>query len=408
MAMTNTSSLKKSNLLRIVQTIKALGPVSKPDIATATGLTGASVHNLVKELEGKGLVKEIGLSSSSGGRKASLYTFNSSCFYLIGFTATLNTMSTALYDLDFTTLYHNDVDFSLNGNSVESGITTMVEEVRKAVEVAAGMPGALLGVGVSVPGLVDYEKGVVIRLTNAPRWKNVPVRDILKRELGQSAVVDKDTNAALLHIRQTRTQASPVNAVFLSISHGIGAGLYLNGGIFRSNHGLAGEVGHLSVDSEGKLCNCGNRGCLELYISNRALYEKAKAILPSLDREMNCTDNCIETIAAAMEADGVAPMTLYEEASDRLARCIGDTIRMYDPDEVIIECAWLRRYEEIYLKLCASVFDNNNLIDRSAVTISLNTVEDIWVKGAASLVYDRQFSDYTSELMGFSSDSGEA
>lgn len=408
MAMTNTSSLKKSNLLRIVQTIKALGPVSKPEIAAATGLTGASVHNLVKELESKGLVKEIGLSSSSGGRKASLYTFNSSSFYLIGFTATLNTMSAALLDLDFNTLYHNAVDFSLNGNSVESGITTMVEEVRKAVEVAAGMPGTLLGVGVSVPGLVDYDKGVVIRLTNAPRWKNVPVRDILERELGQPAVIDKDTNAALLHIRQTRTQAAPVNAVFLSISHGIGAGLYLNGGIFRSNHGLAGEIGHLSVDGEGKLCNCGNRGCLELYISNRALYEKAKQMLPSLGREMRCTDECIETIALAMEKDGVSPMTLYKEASDRLARCIGDTIRMYDPDEVIIECAWLRRYEEIYRQLCESVFDTNNLIDRSDVNISLNTVEDIWVKGAASLAYDRQFSNYTSELMGFDGEIGEA
>ena len=398
--MTNTSSLKKSNLLRIVQTIKALGPVSKPEIAQATGLTGASVHNLVKELEGKGLVKEIGLSSSSGGRKASLYLFNSSCFYLIGFTATLNTMTTALYNLDFTTLYHRDVEFSLNGSSVESGITTMIEEVRKAVEVAAGMPGTLLGVGVSVPGLVDYTKGVVIRLTNAPRWKNVPVKDILERELHQSAVIDKDTNAALLHIRHSRTQASPVNAVFLSISHGSGAGLYLNGGIFRSNHGLAGEIGHLSVDSEGKTCNCGNHGCLELYISNRALYEKAKGMLPSLGRDMNYADNCIETIALAMEADGVSPETMYGEAVGRLARCVGDSIRMYDPDEVIIECAWLRRYEEIYRLLCESVFNNNNLIDRSDVNISLNTVEDIWVKGAASLAYDRQFSSYTSELMG--------
>jgi predicted NBD/HSP70 family sugar kinase len=189
--------------------------------------------------------------------------------------------------------------------------------------------------------------------------------------------------------------------VFLSISHGIGAGLYLNGGIFRSNHGLAGEIGHLSVDSEGKTCNCGNRGCLELYISNRALYERAKEMLPSLDRGMCYADNCIETIAAAMEKDGVSPSALYGEASDRLARCIGDTIRMYDPDEVIIECAWVRRYEEIYRQLCEAVFDNNNLIDRSDVTISLNTVENIWVKGAASLVYDKQFGSYTSELMGF-------
>lgn len=406
--MTNTSSLKKSNLLRIVQTIKALGPVSKPEIAAATGLTGASVHNLVKELESKGLVKEFGLSSSSGGRKASLYAFNSSCFFLVGVTATLNTMTAALYDLDFTPLYHNAVDFSLNGSSVESGITTMIEEARKAVEVASGMPGTLLGVGVSVPGLVDYEKGVVIRLTNAPRWKNVPVKDILERELGRPAVIDKDTNAALLHIRQSRIQASPVNAVFLSISHGIGAGLYLNGGIFRSNHGLAGEIGHLSVDGEGKLCNCGNRGCLELYISNRALYEKAKRMLPSLGREMHYADNCIETIARAMEKDGVSPMTMYHEAVGRLARCIGDAIRMYDPDEVIIECAWLRRYEEIYRQLCESVFDNNNLIDRSDVNISLNTVEDIWIKGAASLVYDRQFGSYTSELMGFGGEAGEA
>ena len=400
--MTNTSSLKKSNLLRIVQTIKALGPVSKPEIAAATGLTGASVHNLVKELEGKGLVKEFGLSSSSGGRKASLYTFNSSSFYLIGFTATLNTMTAAVFDLDFNELYRSDVEFNLPASSVESGITTMVEEARKAVERASQMPGTLLGIGVSCPGLVDYDKGVVIRLTNAPRWKNVPVKDILERELGQPTVVDKDTNAALLHIRQSRTQPSPANAVFLSISDGIGASLYLNGGIFRSNHGLAGEIGHLSVDCEGELCNCGNRGCLELYISNRALYEKAKQMLPSLDREMCNADNCIETIAAAMVADGVAPSQLYGEASNRLAHCIGDIIRMYDPDEVIIECGWLRRYEEIYRQLLESVFENNNLIDRSDVTISLNAVENISVKGAASLVYDKQFSSYSSELMGFS------
>ncbi len=102
-------------------------------------------------------------------------------------------------------------------------------------------------------------------------------------------------------------------------------------------------------------------------------------MLPSL-REVRYADNCIETIALAMEKDGVSPMTMYREASDRLARCNGDTIRMYDPDEVIIECAWLRRYEEIYRLLCDSVFDNNTLIDRSDVNFALNTVEVIWVK----------------------------
>jgi len=402
--MTNTSSLKKSNLLRIVQTIKALGPVSKPEIAAATGLTGASVHNLVKELEAKGLVKEVGLSSSSGGRKASLYTFNSPCFYLIGFTATLNTMSCSVFDLDYNALYQNSVPFSIAGGSVEGGMTILVEEARKAAQHAASLPGTLLGVGVSFPGLVDYDRGVVIRLTNAPRWKNVPVRDILERELNLPAVVDKDTNAALLHIRQGRALPAAGNTLFLSISDGIGTGLYLNGGIFRSSHGLAGEIGHLSVDCDGRTCNCGNRGCLELYISNRALYEKARQMLPGLEREVRCSEDCIDSVADALERSGIDPGALFGEASDRLAHCIGDAIRMYDPDEVIIECAWLRRYDGLYLKLCESVFDNNNLINRSDVTISLNPIEDIWVKGAAALVYDKQFSNYTSDLMGFSSE----
>ncbi len=138
--------------------------------------------------------------------------------------------------------------------------------------------------GLSLPGPIDHERGAILDPPNLPGWKDVPIRTRLSETLGLPVRVENDANAAALAEWRYGAGRGSHNLVFLTMSTGVGAGLILDGRLYRGHRGRASEFGHTCVEWEGEPCGCGRRGCLEAYLGGAAWTRRLREITPTASR----------------------------------------------------------------------------------------------------------------------------
>jgi len=134
------------------------------------------------------------------------------------------------------------------------------------------------GVGMGLPGLIDFHAGVVAMLPNIPGWKNVPLRKLLEADLKVPVFLDNDVNVIALGEWKYGAGRGYDDLIEITLGTGVGGGLILDGKLYRGCGFAAGEIGHIPVDEKGPLCGCGQRGCLETFIGNRAISAKVSKI----------------------------------------------------------------------------------------------------------------------------------
>ncbi len=139
----------------------------------------------------------------------------------------------------------------------------------------------ILGIGIGVPGPVDHRSGMVFTLTNLPGWEHVPLSDLLAQKLATKVpiFVENDANSAGLGEYLFGAGRGYTNIIYLTLSTGIGSCIIVDGNVVRGVCGAAGELGHITIDWQGELCNCGNIGCLESIASGTAIAKRAQRIV---------------------------------------------------------------------------------------------------------------------------------
>jgi len=158
----------------------------------------------------------------------------------------------------------------------EAVIQSILESVYRALEQADVAVSALTAIGVGAPGISNPETGILFTSPNLPGWRDVPLRDIVQEKLGKKAFLINDANAAALGELYFGAARGARNFIYITISTGIGGGIVINGNIYSGALGTAGEVGHMTIDDDGLMCNCGNRGCWETLASGTALAREAR------------------------------------------------------------------------------------------------------------------------------------
>jgi glucokinase len=154
-------------------------------------------------------------------------------------------------------------------------IDEMCDDIRKLVSEFASH-GALAGIGIGVPGIIDIRTGFLRESPNLPGWANYPVRDEIERRLGTRVVLENDANAAAMGEKWLGAGAAVENLAMLTLGTGVGGGLILGGRIWHGMTGMAGELGHFSVQPDGPPCGCGSLGCVEQYASATAIVRMAR------------------------------------------------------------------------------------------------------------------------------------
>jgi len=260
--------LRDHNRGLILNLLRAAGPSSRADIARRTGLAPSALTRLVRELVQEGLVVEVGKSRSNGGRRPMLIAFNPNFATAIGIKVEADRLLGARVDLDGRIEARTET--SLPTPPSPSGVLAKIVQIVRALQ-----HGKTLGVGICISGSVDPLRGVDL-YSPILGWRNVALQPPLEEALEISVRVENDVNALALAERWYGAGRGFRNFVCLTVGEGIGAGVVINGELYRGTFGGAGEVGHITIDPNGPRCRCGERGCLEVFASDRFLSAEAE------------------------------------------------------------------------------------------------------------------------------------
>ncbi|HEX6538046.1 MAG TPA: ROK family transcriptional regulator [Candidatus Dormibacteraeota bacterium] len=276
------SDLRRTNRNAALRLLRLYGGMTQAELSRLSGLSRASVFNIVRELAEEGSARVT--TTTRNGRRVSQVTLNPDAGIVVGVDIGNRHVRVAVADLAHRVLAEERVPLPL-GHRADDAITQSVALVRRMVDEADREMKHVDCVAVGVPGPILATAGRLGAPSVLPGWAGVGVSDAFTHRLGVRAVVDNDANlGALAESAWGRGRGVP-DFAYLKVSTGIGAGLVLNGSLYRGSSGIAGEIGHTTIDEDGVVCRCGNRGCLETVAAAPALLEMLRAAYGDLTLE---------------------------------------------------------------------------------------------------------------------------
>jgi len=367
---------RRRNLEAALQSVYREGVTSRADIARLTGLTRATVSDLVSELVRDELVREAGPGTSSGGKPPTLLTPNPGGRDIVAIDLGRQPFLGALVDLG------GEIHHRVEGSpDAVAGAAATEEVFRLAGRLIESSERPILGIGVGTPGIVE-PGGSVVEAANLD-WHGVPLGDQLLDRLGLPVVVANDAHAAAL---AEFDPASEANLALVKVGVGVGAGLLVDGRLYGGDRPAAGEIGHIRVVDDGAPCTCGNTGCLETIVSVPAIIRAARAA--SNDRRSASGDPLPWDAVELAEILGPeAVRAAVERAGHALGTVLAHVVAILDVHRIVVALE-LRGAAEDFLRaareevLARVLPDLATLVEVSPATRDA----DLVLAGAAALV----------------------
>jgi predicted NBD/HSP70 family sugar kinase len=323
-------SLRERNRLRVVDLLRHRGSASRAEIARETGLSRTTVSSLVADLIEVGMLNEIADPgdgrASQAGRPPILLALSGSTGALVGVDFGHSHLRVAVADLAFNVLAEAEVDVETDLGS-EVSLDTAANLVSQVLTEAAVDRSQVLGAGMGLPGPIELDSGRVDSRRILPGWVDVDPAEELAARLGIPVHIDNDANAGALGESRLGAGRDSQVMAYVRLSAGIGLGIVIDGRPFRGARGTAGEIGHVLVDPTGRICRCGNRGCLETLVSGPALCE----LLMTSHGEMGVD----ELVSHAVDGD-VGCRRAIEDAGRTVGRAMADVCNYINPDTIVV------------------------------------------------------------------------
>ncbi len=265
--------VRQMNRTAILQLIRERGPISRVSLARLAKLTPATAFSIVEELMDQNLVRESGIGASAGGRRPLLFEFNPQAYAAVGVDLRANRLIAVVTDLAAQPLAKTVQPYRGEIDGVEGA--HLISQVARDVIRSSGIsPEKLVGLGISVPALIDLDGGVIVKAVNLG-WEQVPLRDLLDKRLDMPIHIVDVGLALTVGEAYFGAGRGVQNLMCVNVGSGIGSGIIVGGRIYRGADGVAGEIGHMTVDEDGPQCRCGNYGCLERLAASPAIVERA-------------------------------------------------------------------------------------------------------------------------------------
>lgn len=331
-------ALRRQNLQLIVDLLESKGALSRADLARHAKLSRTTLSLLVKDLISAKLVQEVGDTVSTGGRPGILLTLDDTEWHALG--AELHGREWIFVLLDMAGNVKKRFEFPLSAGDPNEALRVLIDGIHTAH--AECTYRILPAIGVGVPGTVNRITGTVQRRSDAPAWRDVPVKATLEREFTVSAFVINRHKGSGLAEAKHGAGTGYGEMVYLGISSGISAALFTGGKLIEGFHFGAGEVGHLTVEPDGPVCSCGRRGCLQALASGHALVEAAVQQFEQGKKTFLGTTAAVirsrtgeEICRAAQNGDGVA-RTCLQDAGHYLGIAIANLVKTLNPEIVVL------------------------------------------------------------------------
>jgi glucokinase-like ROK family protein len=334
----NVKNINKHTVLDLIRF--SPGGISRVELARRMNLTRAAVTAIVNDLLTTGIVREAGDLNVRAGRPPVVLEIDPSRGFVVGVDFGASHLSILIADLGANIL--EEVEIPIN---IQDGPKVCIDQADHLLNELLSKVGKelpdILAIGVGVPGPIVSEAGMVLAPPIMPGWDRFPIRDTLEKMWGCPVSLSNDAELGVLGEWAAGAGRGEQYLTYIKIGTGIGAGLLLDGQIYRGVSGSAGEIGHLTIEESGPLCECGNHGCLEAIAGGRAIARQAQEIVRKGHRTQLSSIKPIEAIstrdvASAAQLGDLAAQQLLTRAGTYLGIAIAGIVNMFNPGMVII------------------------------------------------------------------------
>ncbi|MEU8543775.1 ROK family transcriptional regulator [Streptomyces sp. NPDC048717] len=319
------SSLHRANLERVVRAVRMAGSLTQAEIARATGLSAATVSNIVRELKDGGTVEVT--PTSAGGRRARSVSLSGDAGVVVGVDFGHTHLRVAIGNLAHQVLAEKTEPLDVDASSAE-GFDRAESLVKGLIEETGIRRDKLVGVGLGVPGPIDVSSGTLGSTSILPGWSGISPADELSKRLGVPVHVDNDANLGALGELVWGSGRGVSDLAYIKVAGGVGAGLVIDGRVYRGPGGTAGEIGHITLDESGPVCRCGNRGCLETFAA-------ARYVLPLL-QPTHGPDLTMERVVQLAREGDPGCRRVIADVGRHIGSAVASLCNLLNPSRVIL------------------------------------------------------------------------
>jgi len=313
---------------------------SRHGMAEQLGFSKSKANALIAGLVEQGLLAEAGLQRSSGGRRPENLQLHAGLGVVVGIDIGATSVDVAVLGPDLTVLAHHG-----EPADVREGPGVVLARVRALVRellARAGFePRQVIGIGIGVPGPVNFEIGQLVNPPLMPAWDSFSIRDYLREDYAAPVFVDNDVNLMALG-ELWRLRRSLTNFLVIKVGTGIGCGIVCHGEVYRGAAGSAGDVGHICVDQEGPRCHCGNLGCVEVMAAGPAITRMA--VEAAQAGESTALAECLRVqgridaidVGEASRAGDASANAIVQRAGSLIGQMLASIVNFFNPSHVFI------------------------------------------------------------------------
>lgn len=376
----------------ILDLIRSCGTVSRTELVERSGLTGASISRIVRQLIVDGLVIESGYGDATGGKRRTLLQLHASARHAVGISLDAVRITIVITDLAGRVVARRAAT-GVVGQPPRRVIDRLAVELRHLLEHADIAGGSVLGIGIAVPGRQDRRGRVLRSNPHATEWELFATESTLSAATGLPVVIENDSTCAAIGEYWVGRIPASADVATIYLADGFGLGLVMSGDVYRGASANVGEIGHMVLQRNGPACWCGNRGCLEALAAPKAMVQHAltdaslATALGLTGAEQDTRADADRITTAARDGEPRA-LAVVDESADCLATALVSLTNLLDLDQIILAGPGFAHAGGIYLETARRAVDRFSFVRNvHATQIDLSTAgADSAAMGAASLV----------------------
>ncbi|WP_424492752.1 ROK family protein [Salinimicrobium sp. GXAS 041] len=395
----NVERKKQLQKIKILQNLYFQGPQTNTEICETFNISSPTSIRLLNQLIEEDWIKKDGHGKSAGGRKPDLYQLQEKSFYVVGIQLERFKIKMAFFDNNNNKIAeYADIPFKIEEEG--SIVDHLYDTTNKLIKESGIDENNLLGIGISMPGLVSSREGKNFTYF-IKEEESEPLEQVLKRKFNKPVYILNDAKSACLAEFNFGQASQKKNVLVISMDWGIGLGIIIEGKVQQGSSGFAGEFGHIPLIDDGLLCHCGKRGCLETVASGMALARMAK-------EGIKAGESSVLSQLSEKEIERIQPQTVIEAANRgdqfainilskvgiNLGKGIAILIQLFNPELIILEGKFAEAKQFITTPIQQSINTYCMAQLREKTTISLSTLgEDSVLLGSIATVMENIFEN---------------
>jgi predicted NBD/HSP70 family sugar kinase len=327
--------LRRTNRSTVLRTLFFDGANNRLDISQHTGLSSATVTNIIAELLAEGSIIESGSAESQGGRPRAILTINAAHGYFVGVDVGENQIRVELFDLTLHQLGDTQIQAVTSLREPEVVIDHIAAGIESLITASQIKREQVLGVGMGVPGMVDQSTAVSV-FAPSIGWRNVPLQAMLVQRLPYPVFLDNGAKAMAQAEALVGAGRGIQHFAAVLVGTGVGAGIITDGALYRGATNSAGEWGHTKMVLDGRACRCGSAGCLEAYVGAPALLARWREQNPGAALSAVSEEEAILALVMKAAAGDAPAVHLLQETTHYLGLGIANLINLINPQHIML------------------------------------------------------------------------